>query len=90
MTSVPHEPALQRRERPEWAELLRIPEMWGSLAISMMWLAVLCAAVWGPDFVSTNGAGTQSTTIPSGILVAIFAFFGSASVAKRSFGRDTK
>jgi hypothetical protein len=49
----------------------------------------LFAAVWGPDFVSTNGAGTQSTTIPSAILVAFFAWLATASIAKHGL-RDDK
>jgi hypothetical protein len=88
MASVSHGPVPFPRERPQWAELLRIREVWASLAISMMWLAVLFAAVFGPDFVSTSGAGTNSTTIPSGILVALFAFLASASVAKYAFRHD--
>lgn len=90
MASVSHEPAASRRERTQWAEILRIPEMWASLAIIIMWLAVLFDAVYGPDFVSTNGAGTQSTTIPSGILVAFFAFLATASVAKHAFRHDQR
>jgi hypothetical protein len=88
MASVPHEPAVYRRERPQWAEFLRIPELWGSLAIMTMWLAVLFDAVYGPNFVSSNGSGTNSTTIPSAIVVAFFAFLATASVAKRAFGHD--
>jgi hypothetical protein len=89
MTSVSHEPAAYRRERPQWAEFLRIREMWASLAISMVWLAVIFDAVYGPNFVSTNGAGTQSTTIPSGIFVAFFAFLATASIAKHALRHDT-
>lgn len=88
MASVSHEPAADRRERPQWAEFLKIREMWASLAISVMWLAVLFGAVYGPNFVSTNGSGTNSTTIPSGIFVAFFAFLASASVAKYAFRHD--
>lgn len=88
MTTVPQDSGLVRRERPQWAEFLRIRELWGSLAITTMWIAVLFASVFGPDFVSTNGSGSQTTTIPSGVLVALFAFFGSASVAKHAF-RDS-
>ena len=87
MASVSHEPASYQRERPQWAEFLRIREIWASLAISMSWLAVLFAAVFGPNFVSTSG-GTNSTTIPSGIFVALFAFLASASVAKYAFRQD--
>jgi len=88
MTSVSHGPEAYGQERPQWAEFLRIPELWASLAISMMWLAVLFDAVYGPAFVSSNGAGTNTTTIPSAIFVALFAFLGTASVAKHGFRHD--
>ena len=90
MASGLHEPAAYRRERPEWAELLRIREMWASLAISMMWLAVLFDAVYGPDLVTVNGSGTNSTTIPSAIFVAFFAFLATSAVAKYAFRSDTR
>ena len=48
-----------------------------------MWIAVAISAVWGPDFVSTSGGGTTSTTIPAAIGVALFAFIGSWAVAVR-------
>ena len=88
MASVSHEPARYGAERPQWAEFLKIPEMWASIAIGVMWLAVLFDAVYGPSFVSSSGAGTSSTTIPSAIFVALFAFLGSASVAKHGFRHD--
>jgi multisubunit Na+/H+ antiporter MnhF subunit len=53
-----------------------------------MWLAVLFGAVYGPNFVSTNGSGTNSTTIPSAIFLAFFAFLASAAVAKYAFRHD--
>jgi hypothetical protein len=61
--------------------------MWASLAITVMWVVVAICAVWGPDFVSDNGSGANSTTIPSGIAVAVFAAFGTWVVAKYGFGR---
>jgi hypothetical protein len=88
MTTVSHESGIVRRERPQWAEFLRIRELWGSLAITSMWIAALFASVFGSDFVSTNGAGMQTAVIPSGVFVALFAFFGSASVAKHAFRRS--
>jgi hypothetical protein len=88
MASVPHEPALRRHERPQWAEFLRIPEMWASLGIIAMWIAVLFASVFGPNFVSSSGSGTSTTAIPSGVLVAFFAFLATAAVAKRAFRHD--
>jgi len=86
MASVSHGPAAYPRERPEWAEFLKIPEMWASLAIVMMWLAVLFDGIYGPNFVSTSGG--NSTTVPSAIGVALFALLGTVAVAKHAFRRD--
>ena len=86
MASVSHEPVRYGHERPQWAEFLRIPEMWASVAIVAMWLAVLIDAVYGPSFVSTSNG--NSTTIPSAWVVALFAFLGTASVARYAFRRD--
>jgi F0F1-type ATP synthase assembly protein I len=84
MASVSHEPATYAPRLPQWAELLKIRELWASLAISMMWLAVLFDAVFGPTFVSTSSGG-NSTTIPSAVFVALFAFLASSAVAKHAF-----
>ena len=88
MASVSQEPATYRPERPQWAEFFKIREMWASLAISMMWLAVLFDALFGPNFVGASNDG-NSTTIPSAIFVAFFACLASASVAKRGFRQGT-
>ena len=72
---------------PVGPRLLLVSEVWASLAIFAMWIAVAVSAVWGPDFVSSNGSGTNSTTIPSGIAVAMFASIGTWAVAKYAFGR---
>lgn len=55
-----------------------------AVAIGAMWLAVLFTAVYGGDFTTVN-AGTQSTTTPSAVFVALFACIATASVAKRAF-----
>jgi hypothetical protein len=89
MATVSHEPSPYVPERPQWAEFLKIREMWASIAISMMWLAVLFDAVYGPNLVSNSNDG-NSTTIPSAIFVAFFAFLASASVAKRAFRQNTE
>jgi len=89
MTTISHEPALDGRERSQWAEFLRIPEMWASLAISAMWLAVLFTAIFGASLVHTSVTGA-STTIPSAIFVSFFAVLGSAAVAKRGFRRTDR
>jgi hypothetical protein len=60
--------------------------MWASIAISVMWLAVLFAAVFAPDIVSTTNTGS-ATTIPSGVAVALFAAIGTRGVAKYGFAR---
>jgi hypothetical protein len=87
MSSVSHPPAQSTSER-SWFELLHVREVWASLAIAAMWIAVACSAAWGPDFVSTTGSGTNSTTIPSGIAVALFASIGTWAVAKYGLGRQ--
>jgi hypothetical protein len=86
MTSVSHPPL---RERSQWAARVFVPEMWASLAIITMWLAVLVDAIYGPDIVTQNGVtgvGT-STTTPSAVAVALFAFLGTWVVARHGFGR---
>jgi hypothetical protein len=88
MASISHEPATYRPERPRWAEFLKIREMWASLAISMMWLAVLFDALFGPNVLTSSNDG-NSATIPSAIFVALFAFLASAAVAKRGFRQGT-
>ena len=88
MSSVSHEPRLTRENRP-WTAQLLVTEMWASLAIVAMWVSVAIATVWGPDFVSSDGAGTNSTTIPSGVAIALFAAIGTWFVAKYGFGRRT-
>jgi hypothetical protein len=58
--------------------------MWAAVAISVMWLAVLFDAIFGPNFVSTTPGG-NSTTIPSAIVVAVFAYLGTRVLAKYGF-----
>ncbi len=87
MSSGSH-PSTRVVQEHRWTSLLRVREMWVSLAIAAMWIAVAISAVWGPDFVSTSGAGTTSTTIPAAVGVALFAFIGSWAVAKHGFCRE--
>jgi hypothetical protein len=88
MSTISHPPAAPVRDRHDWQALLRIPEIWASIAISAMWIAVAVASVWGSDFVSTSG--TNSTVIPSGVAVALFASIASWAVAKHVFGHMRK
>jgi hypothetical protein len=85
MSTISHQPDGAAQE-PGWALLLRLREVWASLAITAMWIAVAVTAVWGPDFVGASNDG-NSSTIPSGIFVALFASIGTWAVAKYAFGR---
>jgi len=67
--------------------LLLVPEMWASLTIIVMWLAVLLDAIYGPDIVS-NGVAGDSATVPSAVVVALFAFLGTWVVARYGFRHD--
>jgi hypothetical protein len=90
MTAVTQQPEVLRRGTKPWSERLLVPEMWATLAISVMWLAVLFDGVYGSEIVSTNGDGPYTTTIPSAVVVAFFAFLGTSAVAKRAFGRKNE
>jgi hypothetical protein len=46
--------------------------------------------VWGPDFVASSGAGTNSTTIPSGVIIAMFATIGTWFVSKHGLAHRTR
>ena len=91
MTTMTHgpstdTPADDTRASGGIAARLLVPAFWGAVAIVAMWLAVLFDGVFGGDMIfssPTNGV----TTIPSAVLVALFAVIGTASVAKRVFGR---
>ena len=60
-------------------------EMWASVAIAVMWLVVLFDALFGPDLVVINASGT--TTVPSAIIVAFFAYLGTRVVARYGLDR---
>lgn len=88
MTTMTHgpstdTPAGDTRASAGIADRLLVPAFWGTLAIVAMWLAVLFDGVFGSDMVFNNANGM--TTIPSAVLVALFAVIGTASVAKRVF-----
>ncbi len=88
MTTVSHEPPRVADERGHGAERI-VPEMWPSLAIAVIWLAVLFDAIYGPDIV-TRGAGGDSSTVPSAVAVALFAFLATWVVARYGFRRDRR
>ena len=88
MSTISHEPTRAVPERRSWSTQLLVREMWAALAIVVMWLAVLFAAVFGPDIVSISG--TNTLTMPSAVAVALFASLATWVVAKYGFGHQGK
>ena len=90
MTSVSHEPSriVPEKRLPQ----LLVTEMWASLAIIVIWLSVLADAIFGPDIVTNNGVGDigEHTTVPSAVVVSLFAFLATWVVAKYGFRHERK
>ena len=89
MTTTMHDQSSARSPREGWASRILVREMWATLAITAMWVAVLFVGVFGSNM-TFNGADTSSSTVPSGVGVALFAAIGTGSVAKRVFGRTSE
>ena len=86
MTATMHEPSTAGPAREGIADRLLVPAFWGAVSIVAMWLAVLFDGIYGSDMVF-NSAGNGTTTIPSAVAVALFAFIGTVAVARRAFAR---
>ena len=82
MSTISHEPSAVAT-RPSWIDARNL---WASVAIVAIWLAVLLATLYGPDFESVEVTGAR-VTIPSGLGVAFFALFATVAVAKYGFER---
>jgi len=81
MTVVSHEPSrLEQGRGFPWSQFL-VRELWASLAISIIWLAVLFDALFGPNIVTTSAGGGMSS-VPSAVVVALFAFLATWPVAR--------
>ena len=81
-------PAIAKPQRLPAELVLR--NMWAGLAITVMWLAVLFDALWGPDMVFISGGGANNTTIPSAVVVALFAWLATKAVAKYGFSDSVR
>ena len=79
MTLGSHEPSRLGQNFP-WPQLL-VRELWASLAISVIWLTVLFDALFGPNIVNSS-AGGDTSSVPSAIIVAFFAFLATRVVAR--------
>ena len=71
MTTIPHEPVVNASRRP-WTDLLTMTQVWATLAIVAIWLAVLFSALFAPDIVTHSYLGDH-VTVPSGVAIALFA-----------------
>jgi hypothetical protein len=85
MTTLMHEPSTATPARGG-AFRVFTPEFWGAVAIAAMWLAVLFDGIFGDQMTFTSSP-FNVTSIPSAVLVALFAVIGTSAVAKRAFGR---
>jgi hypothetical protein len=85
MSVMTHEPSTDKPVRQGVAARLLVPGFWATVSIVAMWLAVLFDGIFGSDMTFANPPGV--TTIPSVVLVALFALIGTSAVAKRVFGR---
>jgi ABC-type uncharacterized transport system permease subunit len=85
MTTTMQDRSSVRSPRDGWAARILVREMWATVAITAMWVAVLFVGVFGSSM-TFNSVDSSSSTIPSGVGVALFAAIGTGSVAKRVFG----
>lgn len=91
MTTIPHEPVASAGKQ-RWTEFVRMPQMWATLAIFAIWLSVLVCALFAPDIVTQSATATTSdhATIPSGVVVALFAAIATWPVAWFGFKRERR
>ena len=84
MTSAAHEP-MKPLSAPASTRRSWDAGVWPSLAIGMIWLVVGLDALFGPDIVTSNAAGTNTSSTPSAVVLALFAFLTSWVVARYAF-----
>lgn len=83
MSAISHEPIRPARDKPRLLDVV-VRETWTSIAISVIWLAVLFDAVFGPNIVNRSAGGDWSS-VPSAVVVALFAFLATWVVARHGF-----
>ena len=90
MATLPHEASHRHEARPNLEPRTVLAEVAASIAIGVIWLAVLFDALFGPDIVTNNGGGTNTSSVPSAVVVAFFAFLATWVVARYAFRPDRK
>jgi hypothetical protein len=85
MTSAAHEPTTSFSTPASSERRARDPGVWPSIAIGLIWLVVGLDALFGPDIVTSNGAGTNTSSTPSAVVLALSAFLTSWVVARYAF-----
>jgi hypothetical protein len=86
MSSISHGPAEVVEAKKSRSLDLLPRELWASLAITVIWLAVLFTAIFGGDIVDASPGGNQSS-VPSAVAVALFAVLATWAVARYGFSR---
>lgn len=86
MTTTMQDQSSVRSGGGGWAARILVREMWATLAIVAMWVAVLFVGVYGGE-ATFHGVDSSFSSVPSVVFVALFAAIGTGSVAKRVFGR---
>jgi hypothetical protein len=84
LTEHPPEIGTPAPEQASRASKILVPEMWGTVAIATMWLAVLFVGVFGSNIVVNDSSGSSSSW-PVVVVVAFFALLGTVPVARRAF-----
>ena len=88
--TVASQPAISGRKPSQLTALVESTQLWASIAIVAMWVAVLFVGIYGAD-ITVNGGGSSGsggTSVPSVILVALFAFLATGAAAKYGYRDD--
>ena len=78
MTTTMQDQSSVRSPRGGWAARILVREMWATLAIVAMWVAVLFVGVYGGE-ATFHGVDSSFSSVPSGVFVALFAAIGTGS-----------
>lgn len=85
MATLSHESSPAVEDKPNMSLRPVLGEVAASIAIGVMWLAVLFDALFGPDIVTSNAGGTNTSTVPSAVAVALFAFLATWVLSRYAF-----